>query len=314
MHVPLATFLMRALITSFVGAQLTTGFPFVSDFTREAADVSSADPGATWTSDTPAAFWKHALSLGKPVQTYASFLFRNATEGAETIVAMQINNVSDTVHDIVLDTEKLKKRLEHIHGASFDDIREGVSQRFTDLLQELKEQFPPPVQAPNHAERVSNVSLVLQKVEAVFVSLCIQHGVSEQPLKSHLDPLLEHIKEVVVMLGDVAAQHPELFETLVIAGIMLIIPESWFLRPLFMVFGMSPEGPVEGSIVAWAQGRFYGAYVPKGSWFSLLQRAGMTMGRRWPSSIGKIFGWALAVVLFGLASGFTVFRFCVCCA
>lgn len=204
---------MRFIIGAYAAV-----LPNNSDFTREAADVSSADPGATCTSDqrfrrcsalntaegtsdTPAAFWKHALSLGKPVQTYASFLFRNATEGAETIVAMQINNVSDTVHDIVLDTEKLKKRLEHIHGASFDDIREGVSQRFTDLLQELKEQFPPPVQAPNHAERVSNVSLVLQKVEAVFVSLCIQHGVSEQPLKSHLDPLLEHIKEVVVMLG-----------------------------------------------------------------------------------------------------------------
>ena len=49
-------------------------------------------------------------------------------------------------------------------------------------------------------------------------------------------------------LGDVAEQHPELFETVAIAGVMLIIPESWFLRPLFMVFGMSPEGPVEGAL------------------------------------------------------------------
>lgn len=51
--------------------------------------------------------------------------------------------------------------------------------------------------------------------------------------------------------GDVAEQHPELFETLAIAGAMLIIPESWFLRPLFMVFGMSPEGPVEGACFSW---------------------------------------------------------------
>ena len=51
-----------------------------------------------------------------------------------------------------------------------------------------------------------------------------------------------------VSLGDVAEQHPELFETVAIAGVMLIIPESWFLRPLFMVFGMSPEGPVEGTL------------------------------------------------------------------
>ncbi|KAI0733289.1 hypothetical protein C8Q72DRAFT_812866 [Fomitopsis betulina] len=53
-----------------------------------------------------------------------------------------------------------------------------------------------------------------------------------------------------VRSGNVAEQHSELFETFVIAGIMLVIQESWFLRPLFMAFGMSPVGPLEGSIVA----------------------------------------------------------------
>lgn len=55
-----------------------------------------------------------------------------------------------------------------------------------------------------------------------------------------------------------------------------------------------------GSIVAWAQGRFFGAYIPEGSWFSQLQRAGMTVGRRsLPKTIVKIIGWAV-VGLFGL--------------
>lgn len=163
-----------------------------------------------------------------------------------------------------------------------------------------------------------------------------------------------------VSLGDIAEQHPELFETLAIAGVMLIIPESWFLRPLFMVFGMSPEGPVEGafflgrlfvhvsyihtsvscmrplpatyfwcrhsfasafsllvvyaaifllcihtratniyfpgSFVAWAQGRFYGAYIPEGSWFSQLQRAGMTVGRRAHLVKRVITGVVIAVI------------------
>lgn len=49
-----------------------------------------------------------------------------------------------------------------------------------------------------------------------------------------------------MLLGDLAEQHPVLFETLVIPGIMLVIPESWLLRPSFRMFGMAAEGPVAG--------------------------------------------------------------------
>lgn len=141
-----------------------------------------------------------------------------------------------------------------------------------------------------------------------------------------------------------------LFETLVITGVMLVVPESWLLRPLLRMFGMAAEGPVAGvwaslasihicactllaltfarihclcsymhmvefciecvsvrsrhvsvsahthfplmgTPVACAQRRFYGAYIPKGSWFSHLQSAGMT---RWASSIWKTVSGAIA--------------------
>ena len=179
-----------------------------------------------------------------------------------------------------------------------------------------------------------------------------------------------------VSLGDIAEQHPELFETLAIAGVMLIIPESWFLRPLFMVFGMSPEGPVEGafflgrlfvhasytnayvsymrptphevllmraflrfcissshhirgyspalhtraqtefsssgSLVAWAQGRFYGAYIPEGSWFSQLQRAGMTVGRRAHLVKRVITGVVIAVIALAILFLWCTVPCCFC--
>lgn len=178
-----------------------------------------------------------------------------------------------------------------------------------------------------------------------------------------------------------------------ISGIMLVVPESWFLRPLFRMFGMAPEGPVAGtwasqwtsrihicarsllalvyarvhclcsymhmvkfcsecisvfliiirvsvfasecspcvfvvcsricaptrvtfmcmhvliisltgSAVAWAQRRFYGAYIPKGSWFSHLQRAGMT---RWANPIWKAIGGS---VLAGIGLAGSLFSGC----
>lgn len=140
------------------------------------------------------------------MQTYANFLFRNATEGAEPAAAAQIQNVSDTVHGLVTYSEKLKTSIEHVRGAAFDDIQLSISQNFTELLQELHEQLPLSFKSLTRAERVGNVSMVLQKVEATFVSLSIQHGVSEKQLKSHLDPILEQAKEVVVTLG--SSRHP----------------------------------------------------------------------------------------------------------
>ena len=41
-------------------------------------------------------------------------------------------------------------------------------------------------------------------------------------------------------------QHPVLFGTLVFAGIAVLIPESWFLRPLLRSVGFGLNGPIRG--------------------------------------------------------------------
>lgn len=119
----------------------------------------------------------------------------------DAAVAKQANHVSDTIHEIVSGTGRLKSTIEHVHGASFDGIQQDVEQTFTGLLQQLQEQYPPSIRAPSHAERLGNVSFALQRVEAAFLNLSARHGVSEQQLKAHLDPILEHVKDAVVTLG-----------------------------------------------------------------------------------------------------------------
>ncbi|KIP05248.1 hypothetical protein PHLGIDRAFT_19771 [Phlebiopsis gigantea 11061_1 CR5-6] len=61
----------------------------------------------------------------------------------------------------------------------------------------------------------------------------------------------------------------------------MLIPQGFILRPLLSLIGFGPFGPIKGSTAAWAQRRFWGAAVAKGSWFSVLQRAGMTLGLSW---------------------------------
>jgi len=225
--------------------------------------------------ETPQQFWDHAQSLGHRSQDYAAFLIHEAAQKADATTVAQLRQFQHTIQVVVSDTKDLKELIAKTANKPFNEIQHDIEKVFEELLEELKEQFPPPDQAPNHAERRGNISLVVRKAEEVFIKLGVQHGMSENELRKHLGPIMKHVENIVVIIGDSAEQHPVLFKTLIVSGIMLIIPESWFLRPLFKLFGMSPEGPVAGSAAARAQRHFYGAYIPKGSWFSHLQHAAM---------------------------------------
>ncbi|KAH9905553.1 uncharacterized protein B0H18DRAFT_964845 [Fomitopsis serialis] len=237
--------------------------------------VDKAHNGMNSELETPQQFWEHAQSLGHRSQDYAAFLIHEAAQKADAATVAQLHQFQYTIQVVVSNTEDLKELIAQTANKPFDEIQRDIEKVFEDLLEELKEQFPPHDQAPNHAERRGNVSLVVRKAEEAFIKLGVQYGMPEKQLRKHLDPIMKHVEDIVVIIGDSAEQHPVLFKILIISGIMLIIPESWFLRPLFRLFGMSPEGPVAGSTAAWAQRVFCGAYIPKGSWFSHLQHAAM---------------------------------------
>ncbi|KAF9815097.1 hypothetical protein IEO21_04794 [Rhodonia placenta] len=80
----------------------------------------------------------------------------------------------------------------------------------------------------------------------------------------------------VFMMAEDAIRHPKLVHTLLSLITAWLFPESWLLRPLLCLFGFGSLGPTRGGIAAWAQGFFFGGVVQKGSWFALLQNAGMT--------------------------------------
>ena len=46
--------------------------------------------------------------------------------------------------------------------------------------------------------------------------------------------------------GDLAEQHPTILEIMLFSGAVMLIPESWFLRPLLTMFGFGPSGPIKG--------------------------------------------------------------------
>ncbi|EPT02357.1 hypothetical protein FOMPIDRAFT_1118637, partial [Fomitopsis schrenkii] len=241
----------------------------------------------------PRQFWEGGPSLGQSPHDYVMNLIEDAAKNVEPIVAAKMNHVITSMHAVASDIGKLKLTIAQAHGVSFDDIKNEIETVLADLLEELQEQFPPPDQAPNHEERQASVSLVLRKVKEALIKLCVQYGMPEDQLRAHLDPIMEHVETIVVTLGDLKEQHPRLFRLLIITGVLLILPK--YRCPLLRMFGIGPEGPIKGacsSVAAWAQSLFFGAYVPQGSWFSLLQSAGMTAvcgpAPAWETVIGLI--------------------------
>ncbi|KAH9921755.1 uncharacterized protein B0H18DRAFT_956494 [Fomitopsis serialis] len=304
-------FLSTVFLTAFVSPEPVSAFvttnPARNTF-RELKDTAQdgmndvvIDPGLRLDdSETLSQFWKDALSLGQRGQDYADSLIYDVAHKADPTTAVRLHGIQNTLQAIIHGTEDLKALIvTQVHDESFDDFQRGIENILANILEELKDRFPPPYHAPNHAEREGNVTLVVNITEEALIKFGVEHGMSEEEFRVRLDPIMKNVEEVIVAIGDLAEQHPYLLETLLVSGVMLIIPESWFLRPLLRLFGMSPKVPSKRT--------FFGGTIPKGSWFSYLQRAAMGHWAR--KSIKKTI---LGSILGGIGLIGAIFASCGC--
>ncbi|KAG1740368.1 hypothetical protein EDB19DRAFT_1908547 [Suillus lakei] len=150
-------------------------------------------------------------------------------------------------------------------------VREYLENIFSALFKELKEQFPPPNEAPGHEKRIATVSTVLDRVEEWFLQVVGKFGVSGELLKSLTSSFKFGVKHVVVTIGDVCEQHPYLVALALLAIVISVLSSQGILLPILRIVGFGPLGPIKGGIAAWLQGWWFGPAVSKGSWFAMLQ-------------------------------------------
>ncbi|KAG2743938.1 hypothetical protein P692DRAFT_20784477 [Suillus brevipes Sb2] len=162
-------------------------------------------------------------------------------------------------------------------GISFDSVLEEFQNTFRALIEELKEQFPPPEEAPGHEKRTLVINAVLNRMEGTFLRIAIKHGANEEVLKNHTSSLMASVLYIVVTIIDLFEQHPELALTLLRIATGIFTQE--FLFAALRIFGFAALGPTKGSAAAWLQAWLFGPAVPKGSWFSVLQRIPMARAK-----------------------------------
>ncbi|THH28857.1 hypothetical protein EUX98_g5334 [Antrodiella citrinella] len=215
----------------------------------------------------------------------------------ERTVEVKFSEVKIYVDTVVSATQHF--RLEAEKAVNITKFSGELDHLLHQTAENVKEMFPPPDTALGHKGRETSIRLVLATVQDKIVDLAVKHGMNESVVRLHTSEIVQAVEHIFVFIGDLAEQNPGLFTELVIAVVVMAFPESWFLQPLLAAVGFGPRGAIKGdggsfffmrtrvnvlsdtlgSFAAWMQRTFFGAAVPKGSFFSYLQSLAMKVGK-----------------------------------
>ncbi|KAK7062092.1 hypothetical protein R3P38DRAFT_2833376 [Favolaschia claudopus] len=243
-------------------------------------------------------FWRRARELGEATRKYGEKLLNDATElpGEVREKIGELKNAMDAVLHASKDMEEL--------GASGlvqkrdmkEDLARELHSALEEVVKELEIKFPPPNEASGHEKRQRVVQVALGKAGTKVKQLCMEHGMDQERVEAYWASTSAVIEKLVVLLGGI----PTLLGALLITISLLLIPESFLLRPVLSLFGFGPLGPGKGTAASWAQHVFYGAAVPKGSWFAYLDSVAMTLKpASWWGWVGGLVTGAAGAILFG---------------
>lgn len=223
--------------------------------------------------------WNKVAGLGPNIQGCTNEFFQRAKEFYPSDKISELRKSVDSVTTTATTLYQVVKEAAEKRSIPLHTISKDLGNTFCVLFEELKEQFPPPDEAPGHEQRMTMINTVLDRVEECFLQVVGKLGVGKEVLTSLTGSLKSGIKHVVVTIGDVSEQHPCLVWALSGIVISMLFAEGLLLTILRIV-GFGPLGPMKGGIAAWLQGWLFGPAVPKGGWFAMLQRLAMAGGRR----------------------------------
>ncbi|KAJ7126397.1 hypothetical protein C8R43DRAFT_1028828 [Mycena crocata] len=204
--------------------------------------------------------------LRKRARHYSEQVIENAADGSKGVITKIKEHITTIVQDATALHDEFLTNIKRSNGGTVDNesqsvasgIKSDLERAFAAVLKELKIIFPPPDQAPGNKERQKSVAVTLEKAGTVFVSVLAKYGMEER-VGVHWDIMRPAIRAVVVLLGDLVEQHPDLFGALLVV-IMAEIPTGWILLSFLNLFGL---GTLKGTPASWAQRIFYRPVMSK---------------------------------------------------
>ncbi|KAI0080566.1 hypothetical protein K474DRAFT_1704634 [Panus rudis PR-1116 ss-1] len=148
----------------------------------------------------------------------------------------------------------------HAEGKSTDGLAHEMSGALSPVREELQRLFPPPETAPSHEERKQVVSSTLNSVENALVELGLKFNVDGEQMRSLARGLCSHLEELIVLIGDLSEQHPNLRSILIscVTSFISTRMSGWLLRPALNTFGFD-SAALEGPFASRARSALFGA-------------------------------------------------------
>lgn len=213
--------------------------------------------------------------VGEEVARLAGVVVHDVDAVANKTIVEFKESITDVVFKVQAMEYDMHDDLEE-HGVSSDRIFDMFSAQMASMFEDLKAEFHEPLpelQTAAYKDRAVIVGRFLDMVEDEFVTVSALWHMSESDARKSFATIKPAFSSVILITVNLIINHPDLF----ISIALLLIPENWFLGPLLRIFGFGPLGPVKGSAAAWLQGQLWGGAIKEGSWFAILQSAGMKM-------------------------------------
>ncbi|KAJ3569852.1 hypothetical protein NP233_g4776 [Leucocoprinus birnbaumii] len=249
-------------------------------------------------------FWDEAQQLGPKVgQVVLDEIVKVYTE-----TTYMVDNLRSATNSIVEEARHLRKELETVieqKNITMEHLSDTLSEEMGKVYLELTREKSIGELPKNRRERSQArgelVREVSQKVEKAYILAMVKLGVPSEQADQQFQRVTPKIEHIVLVIGNFIDDHPKLLELVIFSASMLLLPEIQILRPIMSMFGFGPLGPIRGeyprTTAAWLQSRFWGGFVKSGSWFSILQRVGMTLTGSWIQRAVASLGLAAALGL-----------------
>lgn len=256
------------LSPSLVSGQLDTGISAIIPLTTRGISLLKRSP-VSERSIHPIKF------LAKLSTKFSSAYIPEATRALKILICA-VEKYEETLEEAFT---KSNITLDHFMARVTDQITLQIAD-FHGIIDDATEK--------DHVFVEKAVDSTIDALEDIVVDVGATLNINSSHIRVAFEDLRQPLKNTVLLVVTVLEEHPCLLEVATM-GFMMEFPGIFIVRSFLQLLGFSITGPVKGSIAAGIQSKVYGGKIPKASWFSGLQKAGMT------SLKSKTFGSAALV-------------------
>ncbi|EFI28140.1 hypothetical protein CC1G_14167 [Coprinopsis cinerea okayama7 len=297
LHTIILSFLTALILSSFVSA-ISPG-QFVQEVLSN-RHASLSRYVSTTVAPTLEDVWRKIVEQSQKAFAVSKVLLEEGKKEFKD-VSLQIDEFKSHMEEFIEFSRTFRLEIQDAlrkEGFTEDGWSDALSREMEKVVEAIMKEFEDPLpedQDERYRQREKMISFALDEIEKGFIRACALLKIPEPEARAKFAFIRPRLQHYFMIAGNIIERHPQLFKTLVISAVCMLVVEPLIFIPVLRVFGFGVLGPVKGSAAAWLQRKFWRGAVESGSWFAVLQRAGMKLTAGW--------GWKVIV---GIGAGIGV--------